>query len=748
MSTSRVITSGRDRPASAPTWLEDAAGLGVVGSVLDTMGLPSPVVERVLSVVGVQRAQQDDRLDSRSDDQLLETLAYGYALQGQVEATTVEVTRALARRAGERLLGEQGVTTPDELGKGLRGAWRRKVKMAVASELQRLMGLGIQESYDMVAVACGPERVRATVVDGMHERGARWDEVRRYWDDAGDLEHEDAADLAEALFGRDPERVVPERLRREDPASDGSPADDDGSPADDDSSSPAGDSAADSAAEGTPADGAAAPHVRRSPWATNVFRRVLRREVQARRRESGKDAPHRRARAERQVTVNVGADGSSSVTLRGETVAVVGISQRLELAAREAKRRGDERRLDHLRFDIGAALLLHGGLQPLADPGLPASVADQLLRPEDLGRLADVVDAHPSVELQVITPLDALIGAEALDFLVGRSSDRSDQAMHQSPQAADECSHPAAGVAPPTTEGRTDGQVGEVLAPQSAFVTPEQLRELLRRPSSVLRRLVTHPVTGTLLQRDRTSYRPDETLRAFVRGRDVLCRAPGCTNPSFFSDLDHVVPWPQGSTSADNLSTDCRRDHLTKTYDLLRCVLSETGWATWTTFFGRVYSTGPHDYRQYSRRRRDPADPCGLGGERAGQGPGAGTDRPLSTDASASNLDSWFEDLDRDEAGHRAGQLIYAALAHRPGRHRLRGDDDGPWDSSVPEDPHSWLRTAPIRLRHTTSGGQVRNGPPPGQPSPEQLLRDGGGVADGGVSRHRQGSDTDDAPPF
>ncbi|GAA5162684.1 HNH endonuclease signature motif containing protein [Ornithinimicrobium tianjinense] len=734
MSTTRTIARQGDRPASAPTWLEDATGLGVIESVLDILGLSGQVVERVISVVSVQRAQQDDRLDRRSDDELLETLACGYALQGQVEATTVEVTRALARRAGERLLGEQGVTTPDELGKGQRRAWRRKVKMAVASELQRLMGLGVQESYDMVAVACGPERVRTTVVDGMHERGARWDEVRRYWDDAGDLEHEDAADLAAALFGGDPERVVPERLSREDPASeasrgDGSPegdeSDDKGSPEgdeSDDKGSPEGDESDDDGAADQENPSGATDHqatreVLRSPWATNVFRRVLRREVQARQRASGKDAPHRRARAERQVTVNVGADGSSSVTLRGETVAVVGISQRLELAAREAKRRGDERRLDHLRFDISAALLLHGGLHPIADPGLPPSAGEDLLRPDDLERLADVVDAHPSVELQVITPLDALVGPETLDFLLGRSSGISGHTSaahtgtaqgvratthetctthHESPPDIEE----SAGAAP----------LGEVLAPQSAFVTSEHLRALLRRPSSMLRRLVTHPLSGSLLERDTKAYRPDEALRSFVRARDVMCRAPGCTNPSFFSDLDHVVPWPEGSTSADNLSTDCRRDHLLKTYDLLRCVLAETGWASWTSFFGRVYSTGPHDYRQYSR-------------------------------AHVPKDHSWCDGLDRDEAGHRAGQLVYAALTHRPDGHRLRGDDDGPWDSSVPEDPHAWLRTAPIRLRHTTSGGQVRNGPPPHQPTPEQLLGDD-------LAPTKDPRDPGDPPPF
>jgi NAD(P)-dependent dehydrogenase (short-subunit alcohol dehydrogenase family) len=62
----------------------------------------------------------------------------------------------------------------------------------------------------------------------------------------------------------------------------------------------------------------------------------------------------------------------------------------------------------------------------------------------------------------------------------------------------------------------------------------------------------------------------DPTLEApaaladLVRARDRTCRFPGCRQPARRCDLDHVVPWPEGSPDAANLAALCRHHHRLK----------------------------------------------------------------------------------------------------------------------------------------------------------------------------------------
>jgi hypothetical protein len=90
------------------------------------------------------------------------------------------------------------------------------------------------------------------------------------------------------------------------------------------------------------------------------------------------------------------------------------------------------------------------------------------------------------------------------------------------------------------------------------------VRLLAETPGTVLRRLVTDPVQG-LVEVGATTYRPTAGVDRFVRARDVTCRWPGCQRPSRVCDLDHVVPWPNGPTTVQNLLALCRRHHRLKT---------------------------------------------------------------------------------------------------------------------------------------------------------------------------------------
>ena len=60
------------------------------------------------------------------------------------------------------------------------------------------------------------------------------------------------------------------------------------------------------------------------------------------------------------------------------------------------------------------------------------------------------------------------------------------------------------------------------------------------------------------------TYRPGAAVLRRVRARDVTCRWPGCTVRAARCDVDHTVPFPEGSTRECNLACLCRLHHRTK----------------------------------------------------------------------------------------------------------------------------------------------------------------------------------------
>ncbi|UNX54607.1 HNH endonuclease [Georgenia sp. TF02-10] len=80
------------------------------------------------------------------------------------------------------------------------------------------------------------------------------------------------------------------------------------------------------------------------------------------------------------------------------------------------------------------------------------------------------------------------------------------------------------------------------------------------------RRLVTDPLTGTVLDLGRTRYRPPADLADLVRAWDGTCVRGGCATPATRCELDHDLPWAAGgTTSFRTLSAKCKVDHQLKT---------------------------------------------------------------------------------------------------------------------------------------------------------------------------------------
>jgi hypothetical protein len=69
---------------------------------------------------------------------------------------------------------------------------------------------------------------------------------------------------------------------------------------------------------------------------------------------------------------------------------------------------------------------------------------------------------------------------------------------------------------------------------------------------SVWQRLVTDPLSGTLLDHGRSTYHPPAGLADHVRARDVHCRFPGCRRTAVDAELDHIVAWSDGGTTSDH----------------------------------------------------------------------------------------------------------------------------------------------------------------------------------------------------
>ncbi|MDU0349648.1 HNH endonuclease signature motif containing protein [Actinomyces sp. MRS3W] len=156
-----------------------------------------------------------------------------------------------------------------------------------------------------------------------------------------------------------------------------------------------------------------------------------------------------------------------------------------------------------------------------------------------------------------------------------------------------------AGSDPPTAGNTAVSPAG--VAPAAAEVTigvssvpvPAATARALAA-GGVWRRLVTDPVSGTVLDVGRTRYRPPAALRELVQARDHSCTFPGCTIPATRCDTDHIRPWAEGgTTSLSNLTSLCQAHHRLKHTPGWSLTRTDTGDLTWCTPTGARYRRSP-----------------------------------------------------------------------------------------------------------------------------------------------------------
>jgi hypothetical protein len=131
-------------------------------------------------------------------------------------------------------------------------------------------------------------------------------------------------------------------------------------------------------------------------------------------------------------------------------------------------------------------------------------------------------------------------------------------------------------------------------------VTHDLAVELAWSPDARWTRLVTDPLTGTLLDAGKPKYEISKKLRTAIRRRDLTCRFPGCSRSAEFTDTDHVVPWPWGRTNPNQLICLCRHHHRLKTFEQWR-ISTRTDYAhetAWHGPLGTTTTTRPHNFHR------------------------------------------------------------------------------------------------------------------------------------------------------
>ncbi len=275
----------------------------------------------------------------------------------------------------------------------------------------------------------------------------------------------------------------------------------------------------------------------------------------------GAEQRHRQARRDRRVVITPEADGMASLWALLTATQAAGAFTWLTRLARGLGS-DDPRSMDTRRADILAALLSGRLLRDTeAAPG-EGEADGRGSGPGDSGDLADSTHSAPGPgrPIQPVTPGKPLIQV----------------------------------VIPYSTLIGTDDHPAELVGvgPIPASLAREAAAD------SIWRRLVTDPLSGTLLDHGRTTYHPPAGLADHVKARDIHCRFPGCRRKAADAELDHVTAWSDGGTTSEpNLASCCTHHHRVKTYAGWRVEGRPDGQLTWITPTGHRHATEPHDYR-------------------------------------------------------------------------------------------------------------------------------------------------------
>ncbi|WP_158277185.1 HNH endonuclease signature motif containing protein [Serinibacter arcticus] len=319
------------------------------------------------------------------------------------------------------------------------------------------------------------------------------------------------------------------------------------------------------------------------PVASELDHAALRRRVQGLLIQVDPDrAGERTERATRKRRVNAVRplpDGQALFSAVLPAPAAVALAQACEAAARAARAAGDGRTLEQLRADVLAAL------------GANALDAGEVALPTGTvrfsGRTAIVrVVATRAVQEGRPSPVSAVSVVER--DLWTEPEDEGSESGGRRRADLDPGDDPFVDREPHLTH-RPGIDAPELVG--YGAIPPAMARELMDGPRWLR---VDEPVAQDESPPPPTeAYRPTAELDTWVRLRDQTCVVPGCHVPTASDDVDHVIPWPTGPTSGENLHTLCRRDHRLKTHGRFRIQRLPDGTTVWRTRLGQELRSGP-----------------------------------------------------------------------------------------------------------------------------------------------------------
>jgi hypothetical protein len=283
---------------------------------------------------------------------------------------------------------------------------------------------------------------------------------------------------------------------------------------------------------------------------------------------------HRRALAERRVTVVQGADGIGYIT--GEVSGADAAAIDATLAAMARSLGADDPRTEQQRrADLFADLLL--GRLAFDQP-------DHDNQDDETAEDSETAQDSDWLEVENVDPDTGELLGTQLQRLDGDGEpigEPVDPAAHRPPDARPKLVRPhqkhRIGIVVPLASllGLSDTP-GE-LADRSGFIPAEELKQLIAdalHPNSRGQMLFTRLLTdnaGRLLDTTELGRHPSARLAQAIKIRAGTCRFPTCTVPAERCDLDHHEPIPRGPTSGTNMDPFCRRHHRGKTFAWLAC---------------------------------------------------------------------------------------------------------------------------------------------------------------------------------
>jgi len=321
------------------------------------------------------------------------------------------------------------------------------------------------------------------------------------------------------------------------------------------------------------------------PWAkTLVYGAFRAKVVTARERlhTASMEERHEKAAAFRNVSRELGEDGMGYLTLHDSNEVIAGIFNRLtDLALPKVK--NDPRTLSQRRTDIATEILLKGDLCGAVDAAgaIDETGADADAIGRDGKRLGHGIVAQVHIEIPLLT-------------LLGRDTQ------------------------PATLDG---------IVP----IDPATARRLVADAPGFYR-LLTDPVSGSIVAFDDTFRYLPKSLRRAVRLVDGHCTAPWCDATEKESDGHHPDEWAESNdTSLDNSALLCQPDHRLVHNTRWTMTKLPNGDKQWISPCGRIRRVAPE-------RRLSPAFVEALRDDPAMPKP-----NPTPT------ADGWYSPTDPDE---------------------------------------------------------------------------------------------------